>query len=158
MEEPKATEANTEAIAPQAVVETPEDSEARYKRLEEEKENYRKAYLKESEKNRIPMEELDEDGKMAEIARRVMGESRLAEIAREQDSIIQKALKENKELKLAQLNKTTTTPSAAIGTHSESVAVKDTMVTPDQEAFFKSKGWDAATIERYKKNLQKNSR
>ena len=151
------TEANAQPIVVAAVVESPEDSEARYKKLEEEKENYRKAYLKESEKNRMP-ENLDEDGKMAEVARRVLGESRLAEIAREQDAIIQKALKENKELKLAQLNKTTASPSGAIGTHSESAPVRDTLITPEQDAFFKSKGWGPKEIERYKRNLQKNSR
>lgn len=154
----------TETIVPpiateEKVVVSPEDAEARFAQLEAEKENYRKAYLKEAEKNKHPRDEnLDEDGKMEEVARRVLAESRLAEIAREQDSIITKALKENKELKLAQLNRTTASPSGAMGTHSEGQVVKDTMVTPDQEAFFKSKGWDATTIERYKKNLLKNSR
>ncbi len=159
MEENKATEAIVPSIATEEkVVVSPEDAEARFQKLEEEKENYRKAYLKESEKNRKPAEELDEDGKMEEVARRVLAESRLAEIAREQDSIIQKALKENKELKLAQLNKTTTTPPAAQGTHSEGQPVTDTSVTPEQLAAFKAKGWNDKDIERYKRNLAKSGR
>ncbi len=158
MEIKDTTEANVQPIVAEAVVAAPEDAEARVAQLEAEKENYRKAYLKEAEKNKQSVDDLDEDEKMAVVARKVLAESRIAEIAREQDTIIQKALKENKELKLAQLNKTTATPSGAVGTHSEAPVVKDTVVTPDQEAYFKAKGWDATTIERYKKNLQKNSR
>ena len=152
----------TEAIAPaivpgEKVVAAPEDPEARLKQLEEEKENYRKAYLKESEKNRKPKENLDEDDeeKMRRIAAETLANSRIAEIAREQDGIIQKALKENKELKLALTNKTTSAPAAALGTHSETIAVQDTLITPDQMASFKAKGWSDKDIERYKQNLRK---
>jgi len=80
----------------------------------------------------------------------------LAEIAQEQDALIKKALKENRELKLAQLNKTNT-PPASVGTHSEGQMVKDTLVTPDQAAAFKARGWSDKDIEKYKKNLQRYS-
>lgn len=156
MDETKATEANAPAIAPEEkVVASPEDAEARFAKLEEEKENYRKAYLKESEKNKQP-ENLGDEERMETVAKKVLADSRLAEIAREQDAIIQKALKENRELKLAQMNKPST--PAAVGTHNESQSVTDTLVTPEQMAFFKSKNWDDKTIERYKRNLQKNTR
>ncbi len=65
-------------------------------------------------------------------------------------------MKENKEAKLALANKTGT-PSS-IGSHTESKVVGDTLVTPEQIAAFKARGWDDKKIERYKKNLLKNSR
>lgn len=160
METKTATE--VPAIAPETV-ETPaltqeEDLEAKFKQLEEEKNNYRAAYLKEQDKNKAAKENLggtlDED-RISEIVDKRLADSRIVEIAREQDSIIQKALKENKELKLAQLNKTTATPAAAVGAHSEARAVQDTSVTPEQMTAFKAKGWTDKDIERYKENLRK---
>lgn len=158
MEQEKATDSS--AIAP-VTVETPtltqeEDLAAKYSKLEEEKNNYRSAYLKEQEKNRAAKENqgstLDED-KISEIVDKRLADSRIVEIAREQDALLKQAFKENKELKLAHLNKTTTTPAAALGTHSEARAVQDTSITPEQMAAFKAKGWGEKEIERYKKNL-----
>ena len=144
MADNSATETNATTIAPSEEIESlQDDAQARFESLETEKENYRKAYLKEVEKNKNRGED-DEtnEEKMKRYANEALAESRLAEIAREQDSIIKKALKENKELKLAQLNKRE--PSAAMGTHSESAPVKDTLVTSEQLAAFKAKGWDDA--------------
>lgn len=163
MEENKATE--TPTIAPATVVPTTttetEDMEARFKKLEEEKENYRQAYLKTDEKlknkSQVHLDE-DEDEKINRKVQEAIANSRLVDIAREQDEIVQRTLKRNKELELALLNKTTTAPSAALGTHSESSTVRDTLVTPEQEAFFKAKGWGPEDVEKYKKNLQKNPR
>lgn len=164
MENNPATETNIPSIATEEKVEvlpsTEIDLEAKVKALEEEKarltverENYRVAYLKkESKKENFEDEEMDE--KMRRIAAETLADSRLAEIAQEQDIIIKKALKENKELKLAQLNKSNT-PPAAVGTHSESQPVRDTLVTPEQMAYFKTKGYTDKDIERYKKNLQR---
>ena len=141
----------TETIAP--TIPPEQDYAAQIAKLETEKENYRKAYLKEAEKGGNPADE-DEDGRMRRIAQEELSNSRLVEIAREQDEIIQKALKENKELKLAHLNKTDA-PPAALGAHAEGMPVRDTSVTPEQIAHFKSKGWTDADIERYKQNLRK---
>lgn len=160
MPDTKATEADAPAIAPEETTTVPvvDDAEARIAALEtekakvlEEKENYRLAYLKEAEKGSLQ----DPDAaKMEDVAKRVLAESRLAEITREQDAIIKKTLKENKELKLASLNKPTTT-SMAGGGHTESTPVRDTSITPEQMAAFKAKGWDDKDIERYKQNLRK---
>lgn len=144
----------TEAIAPTIAPE--DDTEARFAKLEAEKENYRKAYLKEADRNKNRADE-NEDEKIDRIVQEKIADSRLAEIAREQDALIQKALKENKELKLAHMNKTTT-PPAAIGTHSESAPVRDTSISPDQMAQFKAWGWDDKKIARYKLNLSRNQR
>lgn len=155
MDETKGTETIIETIPPQ------EDAEAKVAALQAEKNklieesaNYKMAYLKEKSKSKNDDE--DDEDKMRRIAQETLAGSRLAEINREQDAIIQKALKENKELKLAQMNKTVT--SAATTTHSEGEKVKDTLVTSDQIAAFKAKGWSDKDIERYKKNLLRYGR
>lgn len=165
----KATEAIVPPIAAEEGVKvlppTEEDLEAKNKALEEERarliterENYKNAYLKEkSKKKEITTDDEDEDDRIRRIAQETLADSRLAEITREQDAIIKKALRENSELKLAQLNKTGT--AQAVGTHTETIPVKDTLITPEQLAHFKSMGWDDKTIERYKKNyLRSGSR
>jgi hypothetical protein len=159
-EEKKATE-SAQPIATETVAVTVEDLEAKNAVLEaekvklmEEKENYRKAYLK-ADARTVPEDE-DGDDKIRRIAQETLANSRLADIAREQDAIIKKALKENKELKLAQLNKTDV--SASVGTHSESQPVRDTLITPEQMVYFKSKNYTDKDIERYKANLLRNMR
>lgn len=157
----KATETNASAIAPKEVVTatlpTNEDAEARYKALEEEKENYKKAYLKLKEKKQLKDgdDDLPEDTeeKMRRIAEEALVNSKLAETAREQEALIQTVLKENKELKLAQLSKTTA-PSATIGTHSEATPVKDGAITAEQEKYFREVlKWSDKDFARYRKNL-----
>jgi hypothetical protein len=157
--------AATDETTASVVLTANEDAEARIAALEAEKAklteegaNWKVAALKYKSKAKDDGSNDDEDmeDKMRRIAAEALATSRLAEIAQEQQAIINTALKENKELKLAQLNKTGT-PLAAIGTHSESTPVRDTAVTPDQMAAFKARGWTDKDIERYKKNLQKYS-
>lgn len=126
--------------------------EAEKSKLIEEAANWKMAALKAKKEGFVP----EEDERMEQIARKALAESRLAEIAREQDAIITKALKENKELKLAALNKKKE-PGAAIGNHSEAPTVQDTIITPEQQAAFTARGWDEKKIERYKKNLARYS-
>ncbi len=167
MEDPNAIK-TTPAVAPEtleAPTKTEIDAEARIAQLEEEKaqiardrDNYRTGMLK--AKGKIVESEFndnDEDvteEKMRRIANETLANSRLADIAREQDLIIKKALKENKELKLAQLNKTNI-PPASVGTSNEGISVTSTSITPEQMAAFKARGWNDKDIERFKKNLQK---
>lgn len=166
MEQNNATEANAGAIAPQEEVKvlppTEEDLEAKVKALEEEKArlveeraNYQAAYLKEKSKAQYDPNEDDED-KFRRIAREELANTRLLEVDREREAILQKALRENKELKLAHLNKTNT-PPATMGTHSESQPVRDAVLSPSTIAHFKQIGKTDKWIENYKKNLQKNS-
>lgn len=138
-----------------------DDNEAKIAALEAEKakltierDNYRVGMLKAKGKATEDSEE-DEDERMERIARKALAESRLSEIAKEQQAIIEKTLKENRELKLARLNKHE--PPAAAGTHSEGIPVRDTLITPEQMAYFKSKNYTDKDIERYKKNLQRYS-
>lgn len=145
----------TEAIAePIAAQETQEDTEVRLTKLETEKENYRLAYLKEVEKNKVDPATETEDQRMRRIALEVQAETRMSEYDKEKEALTVKALKENKELKAALLGKKTD-PVAALGTHSESIPVTDTSITPEQLAHFKSMGWTDKDIERYKVNLRK---
>ncbi len=138
-----------------------DDVEAKVAALEAEKakiiverENYKMAFLKEKNKGKEDPE-LGEDERMEKVAQKVLADSRLAEIAREQDEIIRKALKENKELKLARSKPGD--PPAALGSHSESTPVRDTTITAEQLAAFKARNWTDKDIEKYKKNLQRYS-
>ena len=158
MEEIKTTVDTPAAVPEKVETSTTTDTEeltARLAKLEEEKENYKKAFLKEKSKNK-PQEDFDEEeeSKIRRIAQETIAESRILEIEKEKDAIIQKALRENKELKLALSNKSTTTPPGTVGTHSESIPVTDTSITPEQLAYFKSRNWSEADIARYKKTLQ----
>lgn len=129
--------------------------QAEKNRLIEESANYRVAYLKEKKKKENFDDEIEEteDEKIRRIAAETVADSRIAEIAREQDVIIKKALKENRELKLAVSNKTPV--AAAVGAHTENSPVVSTSVTPEQLTAFKAKGWSDKDIERYKKNLKR---
>lgn len=168
MEKDKATETNAQKIATEEnkVVVTPsaeDDLEARNKALEiekakilEERDNYKFAYLKDKAKKGENPEDEEEDDKTRRMIREELANSRLADIARDQDAIITKALRENKELKLANMNKGGTTSS--VGTHSESQQVKDTVITPEQMSAFRAQGRSDKWIESYKKNLIKHGR
>lgn len=132
--------------------------EAERAKLIEEAANYKLAFLKEKKKKEASedFEDETEEERIRRITIETLKDSRLAEIAREQDALLKKALKENKELKLATHNRTDI--PASIGTHSESVTVKDTLITQEQLNAFKARGWSDKDIERYKRNLVKNSR
>lgn len=153
-EENKATETKVEPIATPVV----EDYETKVAQLEAEKtkfieqrENYRKAEAK--YKAKVDDTDESEDDRIQRVVDERLAQSNLARITKEQDEIIAKALKENKELKLALANKPGV--SASAGTHSEGQKVMDTLVTSDQLAAFKAKGWNDKDIENYKKNLLK---
>ncbi len=141
-----------------------EDLEARFQELEDQKNkaieeaaNWKVAALKAKKKD-DPVEEESEDEKMRRIAREELKGSQVVEIVREQDALIQKAFKENKELKLAYTNKSSATPPAAMGSHSENTPVRDTMVTPEMMTAFKARGWTDKDIERFKKNYNRYAR
>ncbi len=156
-------EKKEEVVVPETALPVEEDAEAKFARLEAEKAkaievaaNYKMALLKRESKHQDEdLEEEDEEAKMERVARKVMATSQVAQIAIEQDALIKAVLKENKELKLVSKNKTTAAPAAAIGTHSESTPVADTLVTNDQLLAFKARGWTDKDIEKYKKNLQR---
>jgi hypothetical protein len=163
-EENKAIE-TTQSIAPETVV-TPTmaeegDAEAIIKALEAEKNkaieiaaNYKVAYLKEKGKHSEDFVDETEEEKTRRLIREELASTKIAQIDIEKEKLLNKLAKENKELKLANLNKTGT-PPATIGAHSEFTPVTDTMVTPEQLSAFKARGWSDKDIEKYKANLKR---
>jgi hypothetical protein len=168
MEENIAIE-TTPTVAPETVV-TPTtteegDAEARIAVLEEQKNkaieeaaNYKLAFLKEKNKGRHDedFEDEREEERTRRIIKEELAQSKIQQIDTEKEMLLKKLARENKELKLANLNKTGT-PVATVGTHSEGTPVTDTSVTPEQLAAFKAKGWTDKDIERYKGNLRRYS-
>lgn len=163
MEDKKTTtETNAQTIVPEEkkVISPADDNEAKIAALEaekatliEESANYKVAYLKEKSKNKNtePDPDEDEDDRIRRIANEELSKKRILEIDKEMEALLKKTLSENKELKLAHLNKTDIPASTT--THTEGQKVTDTLVTPEQLAAFKAKGWSDKDIERYKKNL-----
>ena len=136
--------------------------EAEKNKALEEAANYKIAYLKEKRKAREEVTydddpEETEQEKISRLVKEEVARQKVAQLDQEKENLLKQALKENKELKLANLNKTVQTPPAGIGGHSEGTSVRDTLVTPDQMAAFKSRGWSDKDIERYKKNLRRYS-
>lgn len=130
--------------------------EAEKNKLIEEGSNWKVAALKYKKGSRDEDDDnVTDDERMRRIAAETLADSRLAEIAREQQAIITKALKENKELKLAQMNRNSTVVPTSVGSHTEGKVVPDTLVTAEQIKAFQARGWTDKDIERYKKNLQK---
>lgn len=165
MDKTQTTEANAETIVSQETTsaEVQNEAEAKIAALEAEKAtilereaNYKAAYLKEKVRNEQPDPNETEDEKIRRITREELANTRISQIDTEKEALFQKTIKENKELKLAQLNKTGV--SATVGAHTESAIVKDTLISPEQLAAFKKMGKDDKWIENYKKNFQKNAR
>ena len=129
--------------------------DAEIARLSVESANYKLGMLKakkDKKEEELGIDESD-DEKFRRIAREELANSQLEKLQGEKDEILRKALKENKELKLAQLNKTDV--PASVGSHSEGKQVQDTLVTPEQMTHFKKMGWSEKDIQRYKNNLSR---
>lgn len=167
--EENAIKADTSTVATKegtpVVVPTEIDYEAQISALEAEKAtligneaNYKLALLKERKKNKgLNPEEEDEDERISRMVDEKIASSRLADIAKQERELRDRAFRENKELKQALMNRQNGIPTS-IGTHTEGKKVSDTLVTPQQEEAFRKAGWNDKTIERYKKNLLKNAR
>lgn len=157
-----AVESKETAVPPKSELSTEAttDYEARIAQLEKEKadlvvreSNYKMALLKEKSKKEVDPDESEED-RIRRITLETISENKIVAIDAEKEELFKKLARENKELKLAQLNNTKLPPQA-IGSDEEVVTVKDTVITPEQLAAFKAKGWTDKDIERYKANLKK---
>lgn len=127
--------------------------EKELEKVRSERDNYKTGLLK--AKGKIAGdEEIDNIELMRQIAKEESLTILEERLTADRQAIINKALKENAELKLALKNKNGT-PPASIGVHSESQNVQDGIVTPEQVASLKARGWDDAKFEAYKKNLRK---
>lgn len=164
MDNKNGTEAIVQPIPPvEVVAPTQTEAEAKIASLEaekakllEERTNYQAAYLKEKAKNDDLGSDENEEDRVRRIIREEDTNKRLAQIDKERELELQKALKENKELKLTLTNKTGV--PASMGSHSEGLSVNnDPVISPEQMAQFRAMGKDEKWIEMYKKNLQRNS-
>lgn len=124
------------------------EKDAELAKVKEEKENYKKGLLK--AKGKLPEEELEEDlsadDKMRQIAQEVVLSTKESQLNQEKDELYKKALKENKEMKLAMA---TGTSSNAQGSNQE----KPQFETPSDkkdEALLAKFGGDQTKVDRFK--------
>lgn len=162
MADKPATTVNT---TPPAVVENvpvvvpAEDYEAILVKKDEEIANWKAAALKFKGKSKPGSSDPDEDedDKISRKVEEALANSSLAKAQAEKDALIASMARQLKEAKLALLNKPGV-PASTGSSNEVTSQVRDTLVTPEQLAFFKSKGWDDKTIENYKKNLLRGGR
>jgi len=157
-----ATETKTETIATQQEV----DYEALLKQKNEElaqvakeKENYRKAYLK-----NVKPEEKESDSSSPEdmeafIERKVQEKflaTKEAQLQAEKDLAITGLARRNKELEVALKNRGQITSTSAGGSNLDKPEVNtNPYFSNEQIQAFKAKGWSDEKIEMAKKNMQK---
>lgn len=111
-------------------------------KAERDRDNYKKGLLARKRGEPIP-EQLEEDEverRAEEKAKELFKEAQLTEALKKKDEIALKALKENRELKIALKNRSgiVTTPSG--GSQPDPAPSKDTFWTADQLAYFKKRG------------------
>ena len=135
-----------------------EAKDAELAKVREERENYKKGMLK--AKGKIEEDDDSEEDLDAKIERKLAEKllsSKEAEILKEKDSLLKKALLRTKELETALKNRTQIN-STGMGESSESsVKVSDNVLSPEQERTLRSKGWNDDKIARFKENLKKNT-
>jgi hypothetical protein len=105
-------------------------------KLQEERDNYRKAYLKKAkgEAEEPDFEDESEDERIRRIFREEQFNSKEAENQRKKDELNQKIIKENEELRKALANRSQINSSSQ-GSNMDKPEVKgNSMFSPDQEA------------------------
>jgi hypothetical protein len=159
----KQAEEDEKAAADKKAEEEANATEKRIKELEDERNkaieeaaNYKLGMLKaKSKKDSEDDEDETEEERVARLVAKELSDRKVEAIDKEKAELLEKTLRENTELKLAQLNKTKE-PSAIQGGHSEGIDVRSTVVTPEQEKALRARGWTDKDLERYKKNLSRH--
>lgn len=132
------------------------EQQARLQKAEEEARNLRKGYNKfkaiAKEKEQDEIDQPDQLEMMRQIAREELMTSTVEQERRKLEDMNLKMARDLKEAKLALANKAPT--KSASGAGSSGVEVQDNYLSPDQLANLKSRGWDDARIEAFKKNRQ----
>ena len=167
-----ATEAKTETIATQqenvdtSIESTEVDYESKFAekdaeiaQLAKEKENYRKAYLKNSKtsvEDDNSTEGEDVDSKVKRLVHEELLRTKEAKAQAERDALVKDLAKKNKELTLALKNRAQVTSNTGQGSNQDKNEVKtDSVLSNEQLASLKARGWDEKKIEAFKKNLNK---
>ncbi len=121
----------------------------------EERDNYKKGLLK--AKGKLPDDELEEeDDRIRRIVADTIASTKSAQIEQAKEELIRKTLADNAELKKALANKEqipTTTPGSSVD--NPPFKTNDQLLSKEQIAYFKSKGWSDKKIEEYKQNYAK---
>ena len=133
--------------------------DAEIAKVREEKDNYRKGMLK--AKGKLPEEddnssEEDLDAKIDRKVQERLLQTREAQVQSEKDALVLSLAKKNKELTLALKNRGQINTSSGQGSNQERPEGKvDNVLSNDQLASLKARGWDDKKIEEFKKNLNK---
>ena len=170
--ETTATETKVETIATQPKTETtstqvsPEvdyetelaRKDAELLQIRKEKDNYKKAYLKEA--GALPDEENDTPpADWKEQARRIAREEYLstkeAELQSQKDALVTASAKKIKELTLALRNRSQVTSTSGQGSNEDKPEVKIEYFSSEQIAALKARGFDDKKLEELKKNMAK---
>lgn len=129
-------------------------------RLTTEKENYKKGMLK--AKGKLPKDDEEEDDseesvddKVKRLVKESLLDSQIGKVQSEKDNLLKKALARNKELETAIKNRSQISTADAGSGSEQKLVIKDTTLSAEKLAKFKSMGWDDKKIERYKQNLSK---
>ena len=168
--ETTATETKVETIATQPEKETLAQTtdvdyeaelqkvNARLAKTQEEKENYRKAYLKKAnqqdEGNDTPQEDLD--SKVSRLVKEQLLATQEAQVQAEKETLISSLAKKNKELTLALKNRSQVTNTSGQGSNEDKPEVKtDSYFSTEQLRALRAKGYDDKKIEALKQNMMK---
>lgn len=112
-------------------------------KLRRDRDNYRKIGLA-KKKGEVPpeptMDEEEVERRAEERAKELMQTRQSEENEKKQREIALKALKENRELKIALKNRSGIVTTPTSGSHADPAAPKDTFWTADQLAYFKKRG------------------
>jgi hypothetical protein len=128
-------------------------------RLSTDRENYRKGMLKAKGKLQEEEDEVLPQPQLAETIEKIVSEKLLATQESQnlikQEELVKKALKENRELKLALANRSNLDNSGSGSGGGDIPAVKENFLAPAQIQALKARGWDDKKIELFKKNMAK---
>ena len=158
--EEKAVETKVEVAAPQQEVDYEAELaevNAKLKKSEEDKENYRKGMLK--AKGKLPEEdnlEEDLDERIARKVRETILTTQDAELLAKKDKLSADMAKKLKEMSVALKNRAQVTDTSATGSNKDKPEVKvDSFFSKEQLDSFKAKGWTDKKIEDLKQNMLK---
>jgi len=149
-------------VAPQETTEVDYEAELAKKnadlaQIKQEKENYRKAYLKLGGNKPVEDDNSDEslDDKVSRLVKEQILNTKEAQAQAEKEALVTTLAKKNKELTLALKNRNQVTQVSALGSNGDKNEVKtDNFFSEAQIAELKKRGYSDKKIESLKSNLK----
>jgi hypothetical protein len=150
------TEAGKEAEKETVALEDYEAVVVALTQAESDRDNYRKGLLK--AKGKLPDEQSDEgdDDKMRRIVAEELAKTQVFQLQAKKDEIVKKALKENKELKVALKNRTQIANNAGGASQAEA-EVKVESLPKDLLEYAKKRNLDPAKLAANMKNYRQGA-